>query len=783
MIVWGGEDCLERNEPLDDSVCEDIANLKTVDAPTIVKLLRLRYSQKKPYVMCRRVCISVNPLVWLPIYGKRQHVKYMEGCSDAHVYLISQRACMEISRRSQTIIITGESGAGKTEVARLCLDFIAFRNTRESVDQNHQIEAIINTGPVLEFLGNAQTVRNGNSSRFGKFLRLYHNKTRQVGASIQTYLLEKNRVTRPPASDEGTFRIFYAVYEDDRLRNAHALHAIDPLSFGATRAAVPSSWSIFERAARLVGFDDAKIDLVVSVVVGVSFLNMRDYANAALVLGVDHGDLTRTLTSRRISVTDDEIWTDCSNEEGRARTRALAMALYQKMFDRVVMWMNESVQESELVDSSSLTYLNILDIFGFENFERNGFEQLCINYCNERLQQLFVNDIIVIQQIEYATEGIVCDHIEFDTNDRIVELCDKVIFTAMNEALQANQSAEGFLESINLQRPTGFAIPLVRQSKCYTVFTVDHYAATVMYDAEHFCERNSDELRPELVELVQHSNRPQIAQMFAKCAVTRGKLFTPSVVTTFKGQMQSLVCTVAESDTHYIRCIKPNSNGTPDLFDDDIVLQQVQSTGLSHACRVMRTGFEFRMKRLDFLSEFKRCVQSRARCAEIGLVCDSHSIRDGSVIGVRDGFWGKTMVYMSDAYHEKLVTREASYVILRALQRRVRMSRAAVSFQRVCRGFIGRRRALSGARRRLHETALRDSAAKVLQRFVRDKRNQTTRHYKMMGELGQLRRQVQALKEALRTRDAWLFRATIMLKQHTTKNAKISDFLSTVPPR
>ena len=744
------------------SACDDIATLETVDVPSIVELLRVRHLRGQPYAMCREVCISVNPLAWLPIYGAEERAKYSEGHADAHIYLTAQRAWAGVHWRSQTILVTGESGAGKTEVARLCLEYIAFRN---AAGAGETIQAVLNTGPVLEYLGNAQTVRNGNSSRFGKFLRLHYDRCHQVGASIQTYLLEKSRVARTGVHNEGAFRIFYAVHEDAQLRDEHALHAIDMGVLGARHAAVQSSWPKFELAAQRVGLDADQIASIVSVVISISFLNIRDYANAALVLGIDHRSLTRTLSSRRIYVADEEIWTECENEETRSRTRALAMALYQHMFENVVGWMNRAVGPV----SGQVTELNILDIFGFEMFERNGFEQLCINYCNERLQQLFVNDVIMRQQMEFANEGIVCDHIEFDRNDRIVELCDRVIFSAMNDALQAKATAESIVERIDSQRPSGFAIPLVRQSRCNTVFTVEHFAGTVMYDAEHFSERNADELRPELVELVQTSGRASIAAFFERCRVSSGKLCTTSVVSLFKDQMHSLTRTVGESDTHYIRCIKPNATATPGRFDAATVAQQVESTGLSHACRVMRTGFPVRVHCRQFLRMFKNCVQTRGRCASIGLTSDAGGSVDaahipaGLHIGAGDGFWGRTLVYMSCAYRERLVKREAAFVILGAIRRRVTRRRAAVRLQ------AHARRMASTAHSELDRR--RERGARFIQHAMRRRRNRSSREYRSKSEVSKLRTQVESLKEVLRQRDASLFQAALLVKQLSSRRA------------
>lgn len=719
------------------TMAENIAQLEVADAESLVRLFRDRFVQKKPYVMCGNICVSINPLEWLPIYDETSRQVYIDTniTEPAHIYIVAEMARKRISRSSQTIVITGESGAGKTEVARLCLDYIS--HNRADALSATQIQRALHTGPVLEYLGNAQTLRNGNSSRFGKFLRLFHRDTLQVGANVHTYLLEKNRVMHT-SPGEGNFRIFYAVLYDEGMRDEYALYPIEATTLGSPRAAIESVWTDFERAAQTVGFGVDDLRPLVHVVVAIMWLAVRDFANASKLLGVEVSVLTKTLSNRRTRVANEEdYWSECSFGEMKTRINALATGLYHRMFGLMVRQMNAFIGEAS--DSDGCVALNLLDIFGFEAFETNGFEQMCINYCNERIQQLFVNDVIVMQQLEYINEGIEWSHIEFDTNSRVVELCEETLFPLLDEAQRLRTSPEAFVETVNARRPVAFSVPLVRKSS--TVFSIDHYAGKVLYNTQNFIERNTDELRPEIIDMMAASSDPTLASLFvAEPATASTNLWTRSVATTFLHQMRSLCDTTIDGEALYIRCIKPNATGTPGMFDATVVHRQIVSNGLIHACHVMREGYEHRMTRLEFARRHPHIMHAR---------------KFRSLLS-QGGVWGKTMVYMSDACFKRIRDMEAAYTVTRGLRRCGRIVRACRKIQRAWRRLF-RRRAAKPA-------TLRLNAALSIQHSFRQHANRASRSYRLKNEVDRLREQVEVLTKALEQRDAWIFRAMLLLK-------------------
>lgn len=728
-----------RVKTMATAATEDLVSLVTLETSTIVQALRARHNNRLPYTMCRGVLISVNPHQWLPLYTASHRQAYMRGQqTHPHPYILAARALQSVHLgESHTLVITGESGAGKTEMAKICLDFVGSFAPEVDSRRSERIERILKSGDVLEYIGNAQTTRNHNSSRFGKFLRLFHDGTRQIGASIQTYLLERGRIANGN-SNEGTFRAVYALLDDPVSRNTLALHAIDRAALGQHAAAYPSSWHEFQCGLVGVGFEAPLIGDIASIIAGVLFLLTRDFASASHTLGIDTAELTHALSNRRTRVMDETIWSECTTEEARQRAKALTIALYTRMFDLVVRTLNDfigGVQRGAC--------LNVLDIFGFESVRANGFEQLCINYCNERIQALFVDDVVVQQQLEYANEGVEWSHVAFEGRTRIVELCERVVFPKLDEATRLRSGAESFVASLSAQppMPTGLTVPLVRSAR--PTFTIDHYAAAVAYDADLFTDRNTNEIRGEVVEVVRRTSNPTIARLFhdATDAPPDGKMWAPTIAAAFCEQVRALSKDISATHCIYIRCLRPNSTSSL-VFDDAVVEQQIAANGIVHACKVMRNGFEHRMTRDAFVHRFRR----------------SHA-RSVSVFPYHGGHWGKTMVYMSASCYVRMRQEEAC-LCLQAQARnlcRVRAChRAAVELQRAVRRF----------RKRTTVSKQHASAARLIQRCVRRHNSRELARWKHLDEVARLKAHILELRREVKRRDMWIFRAVQVLRGH-----------------
>ena len=692
---------------------EDVAELATVDGDALVACLEERFLRHEPYTMCRHVCLSINPYRWRhDLYDDEHKSRYRRVAPEraAHVYQVAKRALDALGEDEQTVVITGESGAGKTEVARLCLDFVA-----DDLVDRERIGRTIHAQPILEYMGNAQTTRNRNSSRFGKLISLLFDGPRQVGTTIDTYLLERVRAVGF-GEGEGTFRIMHAILNDEGVRNEYALMGVDQALLGVPRDDSPLE--SFAAAAQSVGIDPRPI---VRGAVAVLYLRLRDYANAAKVLELSPTDLTHAIGHRRTVVQAETIWSECEAEEQRRRVSSLVMALYDRRFRETVRQINARLHETHATTSA----LRVLDIFGFERLATNGLEQLCINYCNERMQTLFVDDIIVMQQLEFANEGMTVPHVAYDTNVRVVELYDNTIFPLLEEARRLSQTPDGFVEAVNRKRPAGFAVPLVRQTG--VIFSIDHYAGPVCYDAERFNERNADELRPEIVELMRGSVE---AELFCDAAGPAAR----SVTIEFQRQMRGLTSTIRAA--HYVRCIRPNEKQIEGVFDRGVVREQLVSNGIVHACQVMRHAYPIRMTHAQFRARFRR-------------------VRPPSTLASDQLFWGKTVVYMAASVADGLERDAATRTLRRAACAWARRRRGALRIQHAARQRLARR-----------AEAKRHASVVSLQRAARRRLHRSAEAYRMLDELGRLKEQVRRLREEVRAKDAWIFRATSFLRQY-----------------
>lgn len=736
---------------------ENLTDLVELNEEHILQLLNLRYEQMLPYTLCSSILISVNPYKPLPqLYTDAQHGRYRRGgeTAVAHPYIVANRAMDGVTRArvSQTIVITGESGAGKTEMGKICLNFA----NRCGDATSPRLKQIMNAGQVLEFLGNAQTVRNGNSSRFGKFLQVHYDQGAQVGASIKTYLLERSRVVNPLPM-EGSFRIVYAVL--DSLYEEYALNGFDRSVVGNSRAAVPSTWASFADACSQAGFGSDEVRLEISdIVAAVLFLLQRDYANASHLLGVDSGSLTLALHKRRTRVGDEVFWSECSLEDCKHRCKALAMSLYERMFGGGVDKLNGFIG-GRVTELS----LNILDIFGFESLDHNGLEQLCINYCNERIQSLFLTDVVVSQQRELEREGLECNVLGAGRkgDDAIASLC-AVLFSTLDEAQRLpNSTAEDFIRACDGKKLKGFWRPRIQTGN---VFVVEHYADDVHYTADEFLERNMDLLREEIVDVMRASTHPAVGAFFPSAVPSSsGKMWTASVVKIFAGEMANLMRTIGDTAVLYIRCIRPNERSAPGIFDMNFVERQVRANGIVQAANVMRRGYSHRMQQTAFLATFRRwgARLRRTLTADAGFYWGAHE-----------------MVYMTYECHVLVLKHEMASVIQRAGVRR-NARRARTRLRWALRLALRTRRArLRACAREAEQRAEPEEpdltgssaaprAAVIIQRRLRSHRGRN-RHvfnrWKNLDELERLRAHIRILREEIRIKDEWIFCAKQKLR-------------------
>ncbi|KAJ8249172.1 hypothetical protein GJAV_G00231950 [Gymnothorax javanicus] len=614
---------------------DDMVLLTKINEDAIVENLKKRYMDDYIFTYIGPVLISVNPFKQMPYFGDKE-VELYQGAAQyenpPHIYALADNMYrnMMIDRENQCVIISGESGAGKTVAAKYIMSYIS-RVSGGGPKVQHVKDIILQSNPLLEAFGNAKTLRNNNSSRFGKYFEIQFSCGGEPdGGKISNFLLEKSRVVmRNPG--ERSFHIFYQLIEgaSEEQRSTLGITDLDYYSYLNQSESYKvddindkSDFKETMHAMRVIGITPEECALVLQIVAGVlhlgniSFREAGNYAAVeseeflafpAFLLGIDQAGLKGKLTSRKM----DSKWGGKSesidvtlNVEQACYTRdALAKALHARVFDFLV----ESINKAMVKDQKDLN-IGVLDIYGFEIFQKNGFEQFCINFVNEKLQQIFIELTLKAEQEEYVQEGIrwtpidyfnnkiVCDLIESKSPPGIMCILDDVCATMHAVGEGADQT---MLQKLRMQINSHEHFNSWNQG-----FIVHHYAGKVSYDSEGFCERNRDVLFTDLIELMQSSDIPFIQALFPEnlCGDKKGRPTTAG--SKIKKQANDLVGTLMKCTPHYIRCIKPNETKKPRDWEEGRVKHQVEYLGLKENIRVRRAGYAYRRMFRKFLNRY-----------------------------------------------------------------------------------------------------------------------------------------------------------------------------------
>ena len=528
---------------------------------------------------------------------------------------------------------SGESGSGKTESSKIIMQYISAVSGKSSEVQRVK-ERMLASNPILEAFGNAKTVNNNNSSRFGKYMViLFDLRGDPVGGNVTNYLLEKSRVVGQ-SSGERNFHAFYQICNgmSDRQREQFCVYSPDYYTYLSKSGCFTvdgiddvKDFHEMHAAMREVGFSDAEINecfRVLSVVLWLGNLTFKEDGSeksfiadtqvldiAATLLEVDPKALQKAICTRTIQTgvgARVEIFTKPNTAANAENTRdTLAKALYSKMFDWIVQKVNESIRK----DDFQGTLIGVLDIYGFEIFEKNGFEQICINFVNERLQQIFIELTLKAEQEEYVREAIPWTDVAFFNNKPCCQLIEDKpgILSICDDACRTAKTDQMFVNDIgNFFGTHKFVVCGARD------FTITHYAGKVRYDCEGFLDKNRDTLFDDLIELVQ-SSPCQFPTMhgWMSIEIQRGqKKAPPTVGQTFKAQVQSLMAALSACVPHYIRCIKPNYTKKPNDFDVKYTSNQVRYLGLLENVRVRRAGYASRMTFDRFVERYALLSES-----------------------------------------------------------------------------------------------------------------------------------------------------------------------------
>uniref|UniRef100_A0A8C1Y2E0 Myosin-9 n=1 Tax=Cyprinus carpio TaxID=7962 RepID=A0A8C1Y2E0_CYPCA len=741
------KDDIQKMNPPKFSKVEDMAELTCLNEASVLHNLRERYYSGLIYTYSGLFCVVINPYKHLPIYteeivemykGKKRHEM------PPHIYAITDTAyrSMMQDREDQSILCTGESGAGKTENTKKVIQYLAFvaSSFKTKKDQGELEKQLLQANPILEAFGNAKTVKNDNSSRFGKFIRINFDVTGYiVGANIETYLLEKSRAIRQ-AKVERTFHVFYYLLSGagDKLRAELCLEDYNKyrfLSNGNVTIPGQQDKELFAEtvdAFRIMGIPEEEQTGLLKVVSAVlqlgnmSFKKERNSDQASMpddtaaqkvchLLGMNVTDFTRAILMPRIKVGRDYVQKAQTQEQAEFAVEALAKAMYERLFRWLVMRINKALDKTKRQGAS---FLGILDIAGFEIFELNSFEQLCINYTNEKLQQLFNHTMFILEQEEYQREGIEWSFIDFGLDlQPCIELIEKptgppgILALLDEECWFPKATDKSFVEKVVQELGSNSKFQKPKKLKDDADFCIIHYAGKVDYKATEWLMKNMDPLNDNVATLLNQSSDKFVSELWKDVdrivgldkvagmaeslhgAVKTRKGMFRTVGQLYKEQLTNLMTTLRNTNPNFVRCIIPNHEKKAGKLVHHLVLEQLKCNGVLEGIRICRQGFPNRIVFQEFRQRYE--------------ILTPNAIPKGFM----DGKQACVLMIKALELDTNLFRIGQSKVFFRAgvlahleEERDLKITDVIITFQAVCRGYVARR---AFAKRQQQLTAMR----------------------------------------------------------------------------
>ncbi|BAO40767.1 myosin-2 [Kluyveromyces marxianus] len=662
---------LLRNPPILETT-EDLTSLSYLNEPAVLHAIKARYAQLNIYTYSGIVLIATNPFDRVDqLYSQEMIQAYAgkrRGELDPHLFAIAEEAyrLMKTTNENQTIIVSGESGAGKTVSAKYIMRYFASveENNEENAHHNPEMseteKRILATNPIMEAFGNAKTTRNDNSSRFGKYLEiLFDDETSIIGARVRTYLLERSRLVFQPKT-ERNYHIFYQILsglsdeeksqlkltkvEDYHYMNQggdyHIQGIDDAEEYRSTVDALTmvgiekeTQFQLFKILAALLHIGNIEIKKVRNDASLTS--DEPNLQIAAELLGIDASEFSRWVTKKQIITRSEKIVSNLSYHQAIVSRDSVAKFIYSALFDWLVDNINKVLCNPEVVNEIN-TFIGVLDIYGFEHFKKNSFEQFCINYANEKLQQEFNQHVFKLEQEEYVKEQIEWSFIEFNDNQPCIDLIENklgILSLLDEESRLPAGTDEGWTHKLyeTLDKPPTnkvFSKPRFGE----TQFVVSHYALDVTYDVEGFIEKNRDTVSDGHMEVLKSSknetllsiletidkNAEKLAKQQAEKQesqkkpgpVARKIIRKPTLGSMFKQSLIELMETINSTNVHYIRCIKPNEDKEAWKFDNLMVLSQLRACGVLETIRISCAGFPSRWTYTEFALRYHILIPS-----------------------------------------------------------------------------------------------------------------------------------------------------------------------------
>ncbi|XVF80928.1 hypothetical protein PTKIN_Ptkin15bG0114700 [Pterospermum kingtungense] len=615
---------------------DDMTKLAYLHEPAVLYNLATRYEINEIYTYCGNILIAINPFKAL---SHLYDVCFMErykgaliGELNPHVFAIGETAyrAMINEGKSNSILVSGESGAGKTETTKMLMQYLAYLGGHAAAEGRTVERKVLESNPVLEAFGNAKTVKNNNSSRFGKFVEIQFDHFGQIsGAAIRTYLLEKSRVCQI-SDPERNYHCFYhlcaappEVIGRYKLGDPKSFHYLNQSScYELVGVDDSHDYLATRKAMHIVGISEKEQEAIFRIVAAILHLGNIAFTKGdedSSMLEDDKSKFHLQMTAEllmcdpqslevalceRVMITPEEIIKRSLDPLGAAVSRdGLAKTIYSRLFDWLVNKINVSIGQ----DRNSKCLIGVLDIYGFESFKTNSFEQFCINFTNEKLQQHFNQHVFKMEQAIYKAEEIDWSYVEFVDNQDVLDLIEKKpggIISLLDETCMFPKSThETFAQKLyqTFKDHKRFVKPKLAR----TEFTVVHYAGEVQYLADQFLDKNKDYVVPEHQDLLGASRCSFIAGLFPQLSEESAKSGKfSSIASRFKLQLQQLMDILNSTEPHYIRCIKPNNKLQPEIFENVNVLQQLRSGGVLEAIRVKCRGYPTHRTFAEFLNRF-----------------------------------------------------------------------------------------------------------------------------------------------------------------------------------
>ncbi|KAM9766188.1 unconventional myosin-Va isoform 2-T2 [Menidia menidia] len=732
----------------------DLTALSYLHEPAVLHNLKVRFIDSKLiYTYCGIVLVAINPYETLPIYGSDIINAYSGqnmGDMDPHIFAVAEEAYKQMARdeRNQSIIVSGESGAGKTVSAKYAMRY--FATVSGSASEANVEEKVLASNPIMEAIGNAKTTRNDNSSRFGKYIEIgFDSRYRIIGANMRTYLLEKSRVVFQ-ADEERNYHIFYQLCASAHLpefKNLRLSSANDFLYTRQGRSPVidgvddTKELCTTRNAFTLLGINESYqmgLFQVLAAILHLGNVEIKDRdSDSSLIapnnrhltafcelVGVTYQDMSQWLCHRKLKTATETYVKPLPRLHATNARDALSKHIYAKLFNWIVAHVNKAL----VTNVKQHSFIGVLDIYGFETFEINSFEQFCINYANEKLQQQFNMHVFKLEQEEYMKEQIPWTLIDFYDNQPCINLIEAkmgILDLLDEECKMPRGSDDSWAQKLyNTHLKTCSLFEKPRMSN--RAFIIQHFADKVEYQCDGFLEKNKDTVNEEQINVMKASKFDLLVELFKdeekattptgqvpgtggrtrlsikpeKSRETSSKEHKKTVGCQFRNSLQMLMDTLNATTPHYVRCIKPNDYKMSFSFDPKRAVQQLRACGVLETIRISAAGFPSRWTYQEFFSRYRVLMKQKDVLADKKLTCKNVLER---LVQDQDKYqFGKTKIFFRAgqvAYLEKLRADKLRAACIRiqktircwlARKKYLRKRSAAITIQRFTRGYQAR---------------------------------------------------------------------------------------------